>query len=696
MSDIIKVKNRTANTTSEGPRARLLSWLHNIHPGVAMKLGMILVVCIATLLIGASFILSSYLSRELQVNALEMIKTNTRIFHNSISNEFQRVTRDAEHYSNVYINNYQNVANKPLRYMDSTELKTVLSNPNTNSHFTELTSVFASTFILQGEQFVRVSSTLLASSGNTATATALGHDNPALPLLLKNKPFSGVVTLFGKQFISHYEPIADKYGQVVGAVAVGFDVKQSLQPIIQRLLNVHIGKDGYAYVLDAGFEPGRMLVHPSLSNQQEINITDANGFKLFADMLEHKNGITYYNWVSGYGALPKTKVAVYEYVEGINWIIATTNYVDDVAKSSNLVRNGLLLFTALLLPIILLLIAVASRFLISRRLNRVLGIAQTIAEGDLTVDVQVDHHDEIGELLSAVEMMRQRLHSLVGGMVSHANSVHQASLHITEAVDGQASTSVETSSSVAEITSTMEELSASSTQIAEHSRAVVDIANQTLEDCNKGSESMSQLLMRMTDIDTDNQQNMREIMMLGNKSTEISRVMVIINSVADQTKLIAFNAALEAASAGEAGKRFSVVAAEIRRLADSVTESTVEIENKINEIQNAINRLVLNAEKGGESIKAGAIACKVSAEHLNDIVVTAEQTSTAALQISLSTQQQKTASNQVVMALREIVVASNYTSQSIKDILVVSQDMTQLSKALKEASSSFTLTETDA
>lgn len=127
-----------------------------------------------------------------------------------------------------------------------------------------------------------------------------------------------------------------------------------------------------------------------------------------------------------------------------------------------------------------------------------------------------------------------------------------------------------------------------------------------------------------------------------------------------------------------------------------MTESTVEIENKISEIQNAINRLVLNAEKGGESIKAGAVACKVSAEHLNDIVVTAEQTSTAALQISLSTQQQKTASNQVVMALREIVVASNYTSQSIKDILVVSQDMTQLSKALKEASSSFTLTETDA
>lgn len=70
----------------------MLTWLHSIHLGVAMKLGMILVVCIATLLIGASFMLSNYLSSELQVNALEMIKTNTRIFHNSIANEFQRVT----------------------------------------------------------------------------------------------------------------------------------------------------------------------------------------------------------------------------------------------------------------------------------------------------------------------------------------------------------------------------------------------------------------------------------------------------------------------------------------------------------------------------------------------------------------------------------------------------------------------------
>lgn len=693
MSNFFKFNRHGEVEYSNNADRGLKAWLRTFHVGVAMKLGLVLVFFISILLIGASFILSSYLSTQLQNNALESIAANTRIFHNDINTEYKRLMGDAERYSNIYINNYQNVSSKPLRTMDAEELKAVLSDAHTNIKFSELTTIFTSTFVRQGEEFVRVNTSLQGSEGRMATSTVLSHDNPAMAELIKNKPYSGVVVLYGKQFISHYEPIADKYGQVVGAVAIGFDVKLALQPVIKQLLAVHIGDDGFAFVLDAGFMPGMMIAHPTLANQQVQNITDAHGFKYFGDMLARKAGTIYYDTVNTYGAAPRKKLTVFEHIDGINWIIGTTCYVDDVARSSILVRNALLVFSVILMPIILLLITIASRFLISDRLNNVLKISQSIAQGDLTADIHVDHNDEIGDLLLANEKMRCSLHSLVGDVVSHAKHVHKAALKITEAVDGQASTSVQTSSSVAEITSTMEELSASSTQIAEHSRAVVDIANVTLDDCNNGSESMAELLNRMADIDSDNEQSMHEIMRLGNKSKEISRVMVIINSVADQTKLIAFNAALEASSAGESGKRFSVVAAEIRRLADSVTESTYEIENKISEIQNAINRLVLNAEKGSNSIKAGTTACKISADRLHDIVAHAGQTSTAAMQISLSTQQQKTASNQVVMALREIVVASNYTSQSINDILSISQDMTQLSQELNQASQSFKLTD---
>ncbi len=181
---------------------------------------------------------------------------------------------------------------------------------------------------------------------------------------------------------------------------------------------------------------------------------------------------------------------------------------------------------------------------------------------------------------------------LVAGVEASASKVHAASREIAGAVDGQAATSSQMSASVAEITSTMEELSASSTQIAEYSESVVSIAGRTYDDSLRGSEAMQRLVEKMQRIGRDNQNALNEILELGTRSKEISKIMEIIDTVADQTKLIAFNAALEASSAGEAGKRFGVVAAEIRRLADSVTESTGEITGKVGEIQESINRLV--------------------------------------------------------------------------------------------------------
>jgi methyl-accepting chemotaxis protein len=289
--------------------------------------------------------------------------------------------------------------------------------------------------------------------------------------------------------------------------------------------------------------------------------------------------------------------------------------------------------------------------------------------------------------------MRYQLHELAAKVGTHALTVNAAAKEIATAVSNQAATSSEMSASVAEITSTMEELSASSTQIAEHSKSVVDIANHTWENSKKGAEAMQVVMGKMGDIRSENQISLQEIVDLGSKSKEISKVMEIINSVADQTKLIAFNAALEAASAGESGRRFSVVAAEIRRLADSVTDSTSEIEAKIGEIQASINRLVITSEKGAIGIADGMSATANTSDRLGELVGATSQTSSAAQQISLSTQQQKTASNQVVVALREIVTASSHTAQSINLISQISLDMTSTSSELNKIVGQFKLTE---
>ncbi|MEI6412915.1 MAG: cache domain-containing protein, partial [Pseudomonadota bacterium] len=252
-------------------------------------------------------------------------------------------------------------------------------------------------------------------------------------------------------------------------------------------------------------------------------------------------------------------------------------------------------FAALVLG--LLLAWLTSRGL-ARRIGAVSAGVQRIAQGDLTVQVAVTGQDEIGQLASATQTMQRQLHDLVARMRDNALLVQSAAREIAASVENQAATSSEMSASVAEITATMEEFSATSHHIADNSRSVVEIAQHTWDNSRQGADGMQMLLCKMSDIRADNQRSLQEIVELGKKSKEIGKVMEIINSVADQTKLIAFNAALEASSAGEAGRRFGVVAAEIRRLADNVTESTSEIEKRVNEIQDAISRLIVTSERG--------------------------------------------------------------------------------------------------
>lgn len=321
------------------------------------------------------------------------------------------------------------------------------------------------------------------------------------------------------------------------------------------------------------------------------------------------------------------------------------------------------------------------------------NILAVVADGNLIVRSSLQTKDEIGQMGRSLNFALDALRQTLMNVGVHARSVNAAAVDITRAVADQATSSTEMSATVVEITSAMEELSASSTQIAEHSKSVVEIANHTWENSKKGSEAMQVVLSKIGEIRDENLTSLNEIVALGNKSKEISKVMVIINAVADQTKLIAFNAALEAASAGEAGRRFSVVAAEIRRLADSVTDSTSEIEAKINEIQDSISRLVITSEKGAVGIADGMAATANTAQHLNELVTATNQTSSAAQQISLSTQQQKTASNQVVIALREIVNASADTATSIGRISDISHDMAAMSSLLSHEVARFTLQE---
>lgn len=295
----------------------------------------------------------------------------------------------------------------------------------------------------------------------------------------------------------------------------------------------------------------------------------------------------------------------------------------------------------------------------------------------------------IALLLSFVRLIlhRKQLAPIIDNLSSMSDKINIHSSTIYSNVDKQAGFISQLSSSVVEISSTMKEFSATASQIAEHSQAVVQRADKTLEDTKNGASEVENLTFKITDISATIQSNLDEIVELGRKSKEINKIMEIINNIANQTRLIAFNAALEAASAGEAGKRFGVVAVEIRRLADNVVESTAEIEGHITEIMDSVNRLVMSSEKSSQLIQEGQEYAAHTVSMLIESVDGVEETANAARQISLSTQQQQIASNQVVVALREIEQGVRFSSNSVQSANQITAELSTLAEQLQRLTS---------
>jgi methyl-accepting chemotaxis protein len=374
-------------------------------------------------------------------------------------------------------------------------------------------------------------------------------------------------------------------------------------------------------------------------------------------------------------------------------VVASGIYVDDieaaVVKERNTIKlevsNSIYLYIALSLTV-LVFMQIMAYLLVNRFIAGPIEAMTSVLknfDNDLTKTVPVSTSDEVGELGCWFNEHIGGLQKIMGQVTGITEKIHSHAGTIAETMDHQSGFSSQLSSSVVEISSTMEEFSSTASQIAQHSQSVVERADKTLDDTKVGAAEVENLSFKVNDLSFNIQANLSEIVELGRKSKEINKVMEIINNIANQTKLIAFNAALEAASAGESGKRFGVVAVEIRRLADSVVESTAEIEGKITEILDSVNRLVMSSEKSFQLIQEGQEYASHTVSMLIESVDGVEETTSAARQISLSTQQQQIASGQVVLALKDIEQGVRFATDSIHQTNSVTDELLDLSEQLR-------------
>jgi methyl-accepting chemotaxis protein len=260
--------------------------------------------------------------------------------------------------------------------------------------------------------------------------------------------------------------------------------------------------------------------------------------------------------------------------------------------------------------------------------------------------------------------------------------VQVSATELQAAAAQQSQGSKEQATATSEVSTTMNELLSTSHQIAESTQRVTQIAAETDAAARLGDDTVQKAREAIDTVQRQVEQIVQHMLDFGKKSQEIGGILQIINELAEQTNILAINATIEAAGAGDAGRRFSVVADEIRKLADRVGGSTKEIRSLIEELRAAANTTVVVTESGSKAVDASTRQFTEVAIGFKRIVDLVSSTAGATREIELSTKQQATAVEQVNVALLDVNKTARETESSSAMTLTTSSELAKLSREL--------------
>jgi methyl-accepting chemotaxis protein len=434
-------------------------------------------------------------------------------------------------------------------------------------------------------------------------------------------------------------------------------VEEAKRQAAERIGALRYDGSNYIWIQDLN---SRMVMHPikpELNGKDMSGETDAAGTRFFAELTgvckEKGKGFVQYQWPKPGGTKPIPKLSAVELFEPWGWILGTGIYIDDVSAQMHEIELGI--GAAL---IVMLALTIVLTFFISRTITAPVAVlvkqAQQVANGELNIRLTAYGDDEIGKLSGSFQTMVHNLKTIIGHVTDTSSQVAAAAIQLNSTAKRIATGAEEVASQTIGVATAGEQMSATSGDIAKNCQMAAEGARRASQSASNGAQVVEKTVAVMGQIADRVQESAKTVGSLGARSDQIGAIIGTIEDIADQTNLLALNAAIEAARAGEQGRGFAVVADEVRALAERTTKATREIGEMIKSIQQETRGAVSVMEQGVVQVENGTIEASRSGDALQDILAQVNAAGMQVSQIATAAEEQTATTNEISRNMHRI------------------------------------------
>ncbi len=590
----------------------------------------------------------------------------------------------------------------------------------------ELTGSTCTIFLNEGSRARRIATNVVNDDGKRALGTYVSQ--PVFETVInRGVPYEGRAWVVNDWYSTKYEPIKDINGRTVGILYVGTQEKSGV--LREGLLSQQVGETGYIYCIDS---KGVLQIHPAkegsdISKYDFIKEITTKG----PELAEGEIGWIQYPWINKElgDTKARDKIVAYTYFPAWDWIIAAGSYMEEFTAPVNGLRN-----TIITLGIILLMISAGLGFFMARSITKpvtkLVDVAEAISVGDVSRDVNVSSNDEIGILADSFRSMTNYLKetasvaeniakndlrvefepksdrdalgisfkAMVANLTEVINQLNDAATELVSAATEIASSSEQMSrgardqaDQIGQVSTAVEEMTAAILQTSKNADEASGASRGASDTASSGGSIVSDTIQGMQRITEVVQSSSGSIGKLANSAKQIGEIVEVINDIADQTNLLALNAAIEAARAGEQGRGFAVVADEVRKLADRTARATSEIAGMIDGIQKDTNEAVSSMETGIKEVDQGRELANKAGDSLSEIVTMSQQVMDMVQQIATASEEQSNTSEEISRTVEKISSVTTETAKGAEQSAAASEELSMQAEAMKNMVAKFKL-----